>query len=142
MKNDRLVSGTIRVLTGKYGVLLLTAAHLCLTLLIVTIGRKWGYMDASSIQSDYMTMYLLDYRVGFVSRALIGSIISLFTDHPTVRMVSSLFISAVLFSMLLISFLQARLVKKVLLNNCSRPSPRPGSRSVHLSGYQTLVLEV
>ncbi|MDO5477056.1 MAG: alpha-glucosidase [Eubacteriales bacterium] len=33
-------------------------------------------------------------------------------------------------------------VKKVLLNNCSRPSPRPGSRSVHLSGYQTLVLEV
>ena len=33
-------------------------------------------------------------------------------------------------------------VKKVLLNNCADPAPRPGAVNVSLSGYQTLVLEL
>ena len=33
-------------------------------------------------------------------------------------------------------------VKKVLLNNCPDPAPRPGAVNVSLSGYQTLVLEL
>ena len=40
--------------------------------------------------TDFMTFFLPDCRIGFVSRAFIGPIIYLFTNHPTVRMVATI----------------------------------------------------
>ena len=114
MKQNRIIPKATGILTGKYGVLLLTALYFSLALLVVTICGKWAYLNTSEIQTDFMALYLIDYRVGFVSRALIGSIFALFTDHPTVRMVTVTLTVMLLLSMLLLSFLQAKLVKKTL----------------------------
>ena len=115
-KTGQFLSGAADVLSGKHGVLLLTVINVCAVLFVITISGKWGcYLDSNySIEPMVMTLYLIDYRAGFISRALIGSIFGLFTQHITDRMVSHVLFVAALIAVLLYSFIQAILVKKAL----------------------------
>ena len=115
MKKNKRTLNPVTLLTGKYGILLLTIINVCLACLVVTIAGRWHFLDRTSYtNTDFMTYYLLDFRVGFVSRALIGSLLYLFTHHPTVRMVTNILITAVILSMLLFAYLQAQIAKKAL----------------------------
>ena len=105
----------VRLLTGKYGVLLLTVLHVCLACLILTLSNYWVPVLARSQNTDFMTFFLPDYRIGFVSRAFVGSVIYLFTDHPTVRMVTIVLWITIVISSVLLCRMQALLVKKTLL---------------------------
>ena len=105
----------VRLLTGKYGVLLLTVLHVCLACLILTLSNYWVAVLARSQNTDFMTFFLPDYRIGFVSRAFVGSVIYLFTDHPTVRMVTIVLWITIVISSVLLCRMQALLVKKTLL---------------------------
>ena len=105
----------VRLLTGKYGVLLLTVLHVCLACLILTLSNYWVSVLARSQNTDFMTFFLPDYRIGFVSRAFVGSVIYLFTDHPTVRMVTIVLWITIVISSVLLCRMQALLVKKTLL---------------------------
>lgn len=105
----------VRLLTGKYGVLLLTVLHVCLACLILTLSNYWVPVSARSQNTDFMTFFLPDYRIGFVSRAFVGSVIYLFTDHPTVRMVTIVLWITIVISSVLLCRMQALLVKKTLL---------------------------
>ena len=105
----------VRLLTGKYGVLLLTVLHVCLACLILTLSNYWVPVLARSQNTDFMTFFLPDYRIGFVSRAFVGSVIYLFTDHPTVRMVTIVLRITIVVSSVLLCRMQALLVKKTLL---------------------------
>lgn len=116
MKKSRHSFKPVQLLTGKYGILLLTALNVCLACLIVTLSNYWMYLDITHSNTDYMTFFLPDYRIGFVSRALVGSVIYLFTDHPTARMVSTMLFVTLFVSSLLFCFLQAALAKKALLS--------------------------
>ena len=106
----------IQLLTGKHGTLLLTALNVCLACLIITLSNYWSCLDITHNNTDYMTFFLPDYRIGFVSRALVGSVIYLFTDHPTVRMISTMLFIAVFCSCMLFCWMQAVLAKKALLS--------------------------
>ena len=107
----------VRIATGKYGILLLTALNVCLACLAVTLSNLWAYVHIGrpDANTDYITFFLPDYRFGFVSRALIGSIIYLFTKHPTVRMITNLVIICTIICSVLLCFLQAQIAKKALL---------------------------
>lgn len=110
----RFAAKAVDVFTGKYGVLLLTLLHMCLALLIVTLADDWKHLDISYIKTDFMSRYVLDFRVGFVSRALIGSILYLFTKKLTLRMVSTMLIVIVMIVTALFALLQALLANKAL----------------------------
>ena len=115
MKESKRSLSPATLLTGKYGVLLLTVLNVGLACLVVTITRRWHFLDTAAYgNTDFMTYYLIDFRVGFVSRALPGAILYLFTKHPTVRMVTNILIVAIFLSMLLFSFLQAQIAEKAL----------------------------
>lgn len=117
MKRNGRPFEPVRLLTGKYGILLLTALHVCLACVVLTLSNFWAYLDITGPETntDYMTFFLPDYRFGFVSRALIGSIIYLFTKHPTVRMIATLLYIFLFISCILFCFLQALIVKRALL---------------------------
>ena len=104
----------VQMLTGKYGILLLTVLNVCLACLVITLSDYWSSLDILHGNTDFMTFFLPDYRIGFVSRALIGSLIYLFTDHPTVRTIAAVLYCTVFVSSVLFCFLQAVLAGKAL----------------------------
>ena len=114
MRKRGSLQKTAALCTGKYGILALTALNVCLACLVLALSGNWKPMFATGGNQDFMTFYLVDYRVGFVSRALIGSVLYLFTAHPTVRMVTNLLRVTILCSLLLFAFLQAQLARKAL----------------------------
>ena len=115
MKKHGFLAKAAQTAAGKHGMILLTLLNTGLACLVVTLAGNWHCLDLPSLSNqDFMTFYLIDYRVGFVSRALIGSIIYLFTDHPTVRMITAMLITAVMLSLLVFAFLQAQIAKKAL----------------------------
>lgn len=114
MKRRRILKQSVELCTGKYAILALTALNVCLACLVITLSGRWHWLSMSMDNKDFLTFFLIDYRVGFVSRALIGSILYLFTEHPTVRMVRNMLVVAVLVSLVLFAFLQAQIAKKAL----------------------------
>ncbi len=117
MKKRRFLTKTVQVCTGKYGLLLLTALNVCLACLIVMLSGFRYAIDMAHRSTDFMTYFLLDFRAGFVSRTLIGSILYLFTKHPTVPMVTNILLAVTSFSLILFSFFQAQIVKTTLLKS-------------------------
>ena len=115
MKNNERSLKPVQLLTGKYGILLLTALNVCLAVLVITLSNYWAGLDIIHSNTDFMTFFLPDYRIGFVSRALVGSVIYLFTDHPTVHMVAVILYITIFISGVLFCFMQALLAKKALL---------------------------
>ena len=61
-------------------------------------------------------LYLIDYRVGFVSRALVGHVISLFTDKVSMALIVHLTHAALWISLILQAGLAAMAFKKAWLN--------------------------
>lgn len=114
-KRKRFFDRTVRLLTGKYGILLLTALNACLACLVIALSNFLSQLDLVHSNTDFMTFFLPDYRIGFISRALVGSVIYLFTKHPTVRMVSVILYVTILISSVLFCRMQASLAKKALL---------------------------
>lgn len=114
MKNSKRFVKPVQILTGKYGLLLLTALNVCLACLIITLSNYWHGLDLFHTSTDYMTFFLPDFRLGFVSRVLVGSIIYLFTDHPTVRMVAVILYVTLFLSFSLFCWFQALIAKKAL----------------------------
>ena len=115
MKVREILRKPVQLFTGKYGILLLTLLNAALACLVITITNRWVCLDPARGSGDFMTFYLLDYRVGFISRAFIGSILYLFTKHPTVRMVSFVLYTVIILSVLLFCFFQAQVAKKTIL---------------------------
>ena len=115
MKKSTRSFKPVQALTGKYGALLLTAMNAVLACLTITLSRYWSSLGTLQTATDFMTFFLPDYRFGFVSRALVGSALYLFTDHPTVRIVSTVLYVVVFCVGALFCFLQAKLAKKTLL---------------------------
>ncbi len=115
MKKRRILEKTVQIAAGKYGLLWLTLLNAALACAVVMLSNRWQYLGCTMTNKDFMTFYLVDYRVGFVSRALIGSVVYLFTKHPTVQMISILLSVMVIVSLLLFAFLQAQIAKKALL---------------------------
>jgi len=58
------------------------------------------------------TFYLLTYEYGFVSRALVGSVFSIFTDFVTEKMLFIAAVASFLFLILMISILLGNLIRK------------------------------
>ena len=114
MKKRLHIPDPVPLLTGKYGLLLLTLLNAALACLVAVLSNRWQYLGCTFANKDFMTFYLIDYRVGFVSRALIGSVVYLFTKHPTVGMISAALTVTALLSLLLFAFLQAQIVRKTL----------------------------
>lgn len=69
------------------------------------------------IENDLLNMrsilFLLDYKVGFASRLLIGSIINIFVDNYTQALIDVINIGVLIFTALVISLLLARLVRRI-----------------------------
>ena len=75
--------------------------------------------DKPLITDDWgiIQLYLIDYRVGFVSRALIGEIFSWFTDTVTFTQISVVSYIAIGISLIMQSFLAALVLRKAIREN-------------------------
>ncbi len=80
---------------------------------LIFLGKT--FLENPIIENDgIMQLYLIDYRVGFVSRALIGEIISWFTDTVTPTMVSIISTVAVAISLFLQAVFSSMVLRKAL----------------------------
>lgn len=65
---------------------------------------------SSPVDGKFLTFYLLDFKVGFVSRALIGSFVSLLTDKPTEKWLTGFIFISVILIYIILAFLVGRVI--------------------------------
>ena len=106
----------IAFLTEKRAGFFSLALFLFVIMLILCIV---SLRDKPLITDDWgiIQLYLIDYRVGFVSRALIGEIFSWFTDTVTFTQISVVSYIAIGISLIMQSFLAALVLRKAIREN-------------------------
>ncbi|MEI6579603.1 MAG: hypothetical protein WCN92_09105 [Eubacteriales bacterium] len=66
---------------------------------------------ANPIETNYLSFYLLDYKVGFVSRAFIGSIVALLTKQATVKWLTGFIILSFVFVYFILTLILGKLIR-------------------------------
>ena len=100
----------------KYSAALIAVVMLGLMLFTYSIQRYQYLFDNFPFYATRMAQfYLIDYNVGFVSRALVGHVISLFTDKVSFALIVRLTHAAIWISLILQAGLAALAFKKAWL---------------------------
>ncbi|MEI6577961.1 MAG: hypothetical protein WCN92_00700 [Eubacteriales bacterium] len=75
------------------------------------------FFGRNSFSSWMTTPYVITYKLGFISRAFIGSVIALFTDYLTLKEFKVITVTVTLVLLALISFLLGKVIAKVGSDN-------------------------
>lgn len=67
---------------------------------------------SNPVDSKFFTFYLLDFKVGFVSQAFIGSIVSLLTDRPSAKWLTGFILISVMSAYFVLSLFLGRIIRK------------------------------
>lgn len=111
------ISAANRFISCKYSAAFMAVVILALMLLTYSFTRYHYLFGNFPLHANLMTQfYLIDFNVGFVSRALVGHIISLFTDKVSFAFILRLTLVVVWLSLILQAVIAALAVKKAWLS--------------------------